>query len=215
MQLKEIKTLKTLLQPVENGWQVMHKKYKTPYGIIRCEISGETVSVVTEFGAYADERLEARDAVLRSLFEDENIGGILFDGESVSREKWQEMLRAKYAPLRKTREDFAEILGKPVHCVMDRPLGSAHPRYPDMIYPVNYGYVPGVIAGDNAEQDVYVLGPTEPLESFDGVVIAVIHRFDDCEDKWVAAEKAGLYTEEEIRTILYFQEKYYVSEIFM
>ena len=98
---------------------------------------------------------------------------------------------------------------------MDRPLGSAHPRYPDMIYPVNYGYVPGIIAGDNAEQDVYVLGPTEPLEYFDGVVIAVIHRFDDCEDKWVAAEKAGLYTEEEIRTILYFQEKYYVSEIFM
>ena len=70
MQFKEIKTLKTLLQPVENGWQVMHKKYKTPYGIIQCEISGETVSVVTEFGAYADERLEARDAVLRSLFED-------------------------------------------------------------------------------------------------------------------------------------------------
>ncbi|MBO5252398.1 MAG: inorganic pyrophosphatase [Clostridia bacterium] len=98
---------------------------------------------------------------------------------------------------------------------MDRPLGSAHPRYPDMIYPVNYGYVPGLIAGDNAEQDVYVLGPTEPLESFDGVVIAVIHRFDDCEDKWVAAEKTGLYSEEEIRQILRFQEKYYISEILM
>ncbi len=215
MLFKEIKTLKTLLQPIENGWQVMHKKYKTPYGTVQCEISGVTVSVVTEFGAYADERIEAKDAVLRTLFEDENIGCVLFDGESVSREKWLEMLREKYAPLRKTREDFAEILGKTIHCVMDRPLGSAHPCYPDMIYPVNYGYVPGIIAGDNAEQDVYVLGPTEPLDDFDGVVVAVIHRFDDCEDKWVAAEKAGLYTEEEIRTILDFQEKYYVSEIFM
>ncbi|MBQ2669014.1 MAG: inorganic pyrophosphatase [Clostridia bacterium] len=98
---------------------------------------------------------------------------------------------------------------------MDRPLGSAHPRYPDMIYPVNYGYVPGLLAGDNAEQDVYVLGPTEPLKEFTGVIIAVIHRFDDCEDKWVAAEQIGLYTESEIRAILDFQEKYYTSEIVM
>ena len=98
---------------------------------------------------------------------------------------------------------------------MDRPLGSAHPRYPEMIYPVNYGYVPGVMAGDNSEQDVYVLGPTKPLTEFTGVVIAVIHRFDDCEDKWVAAEQTGLYTEEEIREILAFQEKYYASEIIM
>lgn len=115
----------------------------------------------------------------------------------------------------KTREDYVAVLGKPVHCVMDRPLGSAHPRYPEMIYPVNYGYVPGVIAGDNEEQDVYVLGPTEPLEVFDGVVIAVIHRFDDCEDKWVAAEKTGLYSAEDIRKMTCFQEQYYTSEIFM
>lgn len=27
---------------------------------------------------------------------------------------------------------------------IDRPLGSVHPDDPDMIYPVNYGYVPGV-----------------------------------------------------------------------
>ena len=79
----------------------------------------------------------------------------------------------------------------PVHCVMDRPLGSRHPRYPDMLYPVNYGCVPGVMAGDGAEQDVYVLGPTAPLETFNGVVIAVIHRFDDCEDKWVVAERTA------------------------
>ena len=71
------------------------------------------------------------------------------------------------------------------------------------------------MAGDNSEQDVYVLGPNEPLETFDGVIIAVIHRFDDCEDKWVAAEQTELYTEVQIREILHFQEKYYTSEIIM
>ncbi|MCF2653203.1 inorganic diphosphatase [Anaeromassilibacillus senegalensis] len=104
------------------------------------------------------------------------------------------------------------MLGARVRCVMDRPLGSAHPRYPDMIYPVNYGYVPGVMAGDGAEQDVYVIGPTVPLKVFDGVVVAVVHRFDDCEDKWVVAEQTGLYSEDELRAAVAFQEKYYKSQ---
>ena len=117
--------------------------------------------------------------------------------------------------LHRTREDYKNVLGKPVHCVTDRPLGSAHPRYPEMIYPVNYGYVPGVMAGDNAAQDVYILGPTEPFKTFDGVVIAVVHRFNDVEDKWVAAEKTGVYTAEEILKILDFQEKYYESELIL
>ena len=115
----------------------------------------------------------------------------------------------------KTREDYADVLGKSVHCVMDRPLGSAHPRHPEMIYPVNYGFVPGIIAGDGAEQDVYVLGPAVPVEEFDGVVIAVIHRLDDCEDKWVVAEKAGVYTAEEILQSVHFQEQYFTVEIVM
>ena len=43
---------------------------------------------------------------------------------------------------------------KSVHVVIDRPLGSRHPRHPHILYTCNYGYVPGVIAGDGAEQDV-------------------------------------------------------------
>ena len=41
--------------------------------------------------------------------------------------------------------------GGTVTVVVDRPLGSAHPVYPELIYPVNYGYVPGVPAGDGEE----------------------------------------------------------------
>lgn len=140
---------------------------------------------------------------------------ITVDGEKLTREAWQEKEDARLNALHRTREDYKNVLGKPVHCVTDRPLGSAHPRYPEMIYPVNYGYVPGVMAGDNAEQDVYILGPTEPLKTFDGVVIAVVHRFNDVEDKWVAAEKTGVYTAEEILKILDFQEKYYESELIL
>ena len=215
MQFKEMKALTVLLVPTEDGWQVMHKKYKTPYGTVHCEQDGNRVKVMAEFGEQADVCSEATEAVLRALFEEDDVLCVELDRETVTRDKWQAALFEKYAPLSRTREDYADVLGKPVHCVMDRPLGSAHPRYPDMIYPVNYGYVPGVMAGDNAEQDVYVLGPTVPLESFDGVVIAVIHRFNDYEDKWVAAEKTGMYSKEEIERILRFQEKYYVSEILM
>ena len=46
------------------------------------------------------------------------------------------------------------VIGETVSGVIDRPAGSRHPRYPDMIYPVNYGYVQGVFAGDGLEQDV-------------------------------------------------------------
>lgn len=39
---------------------------------------------------------------------------------------------------------------------IDRPCGSAHPRYPHMIYPLDYGYIPGTIGGDGAEVDVFI-----------------------------------------------------------
>lgn len=49
-----------------------------------------------------------------------------------------------------------------IHAKIDRPLGSYHPRHPDLYYPVNYGYVPGLMAPDAAEQDVYIRALTSP-----------------------------------------------------
>jgi len=40
--------------------------------------------------------------------------------------------------------------------VIDRPKGSAHPRYPDTIYPVDYGYLEGTTAADGGGIDVWV-----------------------------------------------------------
>lgn len=59
-----------------------------------------------------------------------------------------------------------ELLGQSVHVEVDRPIGCVH--HGDIIYPVNYGYIPGVMAGDGEEQDAYILGVSEPLRSFDG-----------------------------------------------
>lgn len=105
------------------------------------------------------------------------------------------------------------MIGQTVKVTIDRPLGSFHPKHPDIYYPVNYGYVEGIIAPDGEEQDVYVLGVDEPLKEFTGQVIAVIHRFDDVEEKWVAAPENVTFTKEEIMEQVHFQERFFKSEV--
>ena len=102
-------------------------------------------------------------------------------------------------------------VGRRVHVVIDRSLGSAHPNHPDMIYPVNYGYVPGVLAGDGEEQDAYVLGVDAPVTAFDGVVIAVLHRNDDAEEKWVVAPEGVDVSDGEILAKTHFTEQYFTT----
>lgn len=100
-----------------------------------------------------------------------------------------------------------------VFVIVDRPLGSCHPQWPDSIYPVNYGYVPGLPAPDGEEQDVYILGVDHPLETFTGPVIAVIDRADDVEDKWVVAPQGRHFTREQIESAVRFQERYFRSQV--
>lgn len=105
------------------------------------------------------------------------------------------------------------MIGLIVKGTIDRPLGSAHPDYPDMIYPINYGYVDGILAGDGEEQDVYILGSKEPLELFEGKVIAIYHRTNDNEDKWIVSIDECDYTDEEILEAIHFQEQYFQGEL--
>lgn len=106
-------------------------------------------------------------------------------------------------------------IGDKITVTIDRPLGSYHPVHSDMYYPVNYGYVEGIIAPDGEEQDVYVLGVDYPVEKFTGRIIAVIRRSDDVEEKWVAASESVTFTKEEIWEQVKFQEQYFQSEIIM
>ena len=107
------------------------------------------------------------------------------------------------------------IIGTTVTVTVDRPLGSYHPKYKDMYYPVNYGYIEEIMAPDGEEQDAYILGVNEPVDKFTGKIIAIVHRKDDVEEKWVVVPDGMMVSKDEIRQQIYFQEQYYDSEIVM
>lgn len=107
------------------------------------------------------------------------------------------------------------MLGKTVKVIIDRPLGSYHPAHKDIYYPINYGYIEGIITNDLEEQDAYILGVNKPLKEFEGKVIAIIHRLNDVEDKLVVAPINETYTKEEIIKLVNFQEQYFEIEIIM
>lgn len=103
-------------------------------------------------------------------------------------------------------------IGKIVNVKIDRPLGSKHPNW-DMIYPVNYGYVPNTVSGDGEELDCYVLGVFEPIEEFNGKCIAVINRINDNDDKLIIVPEDKNYSNEQIEALTEFQERYFKSKI--
>jgi inorganic pyrophosphatase len=111
------------------------------------------------------------------------------------------------------RADVRAFLGRTVTVVVDRPLGSRHPRHPDIVYPVNYGYVPGVAGGDGAPLDAYVLGIAGPVAAFTGVVVAVVLRADDVEDKLVVAPPGFGADAVAIAGQLTFQEQFFAGTV--
>ena len=103
-----------------------------------------------------------------------------------------------------------EYLGKEVLVKMDRPLGCKHPKH-GFIYPVNYGFIPNTVSGDGEELDAYVLGEFNPLDTYTGKVIAIIHRTNDNDDKLIVSNKD--YTDDQIRALTEFQERFFESVI--
>lgn len=97
---------------------------------------------------------------------------------------------------------------------VDRPFG-----YVDSFgntYPINYGYIAGVIGGDEEEQDAYILNtPPKKLTHFIGIVNAVIHRNDDNETKWIVIPEGTTITEKEIIEQTYFIEQHFDSYVTM
>ena len=108
---------------------------------------------------------------------------------------------------------LSRFLGKSVTVIVDRPLGTTHPNHKDIVYPINYGYIENLLAGDGEEQDAYILGVDEKLDTFRGTVIAIIHRLDDVEDKLVVAPNNKRFTSKEIMEKVHFQEQFFETEI--
>ncbi len=105
------------------------------------------------------------------------------------------------------------MIGDIVTVTVDRPLGSYHPKHKDIYYPINYGYIEGIKVPDGEWQDAYILGVDHVVEKFTGRVIAIIHRKDDVEDKWVVCPDDRMFTQEEILERVSFQEQFFHVEI--
>ncbi|MGB2791155.1 MAG: inorganic diphosphatase [Candidatus Moraniibacteriota bacterium] len=104
-------------------------------------------------------------------------------------------------------------LGKEVEVIIDRPLGSKHPKH-GFVYEANYGYIPDTKAPDGEELDAYVLGIEKPIKSFKGKCVAVIHRLNDDDDKLVVVpESFENISDKDIRKATHFQEQFFQSEI--
>ena len=104
-------------------------------------------------------------------------------------------------------------LGKTVTVEIDRPIGYVHHKgEKTLIYPINYGYIPGVLGGDDEELDVYVLGIDHPLtQPVEVKIVGVVFRRNDVEDKLIAAPHGSKFTAGEMAEAIRFQEKYYDS----
>ena len=105
-----------------------------------------------------------------------------------------------------------DYLGKEVYVKIDRPLGSRHPKH-GFIYMLNYGFIPNTISGDGEELDAYIVGEFEPVMESRGKVIAIIHRTNDDDDKLIVSKEGIEYSDDAIRALTEFQEKYFESII--
>ncbi|MBQ9544721.1 MAG: NUDIX domain-containing protein [Clostridia bacterium] len=115
---------------------------------------------------------------------------------------------------KKERTAFCEsYFSKIVTVRIDRPIGSAHPEHPDLIYGVNYGYIPGAFAPDGEPLDVYLLGVDRPVEEYRAKIIGAVYRLDDVEDKLVAAPVDRNFDQAQISEAVDFAEKFFRTEI--
>lgn len=110
-------------------------------------------------------------------------------------------------------DNSKEYIGKILEAEIDRPMGTEHPKFPESIYPINYGYIPDTVSGDGRELDCYILGVFEPVKTFKGKCIAVIHRLNDNDDKLVLVPEDKDYSDNAIRALTEFQERFFESII--
>ena len=112
------------------------------------------------------------------------------------------------------RPDLRPYLGQTVTIEIDRPIGYIHRKGDKtLVYPINYGFIPGVLGGDGEELDVYLLGVEHPVESYTGQIIGIVYRADDVEDTLIMAPCGVDFTVEDMTAAVHFQEKYYHSHV--
>ncbi len=116
--------------------------------------------------------------------------------------------------LKERKQQVRSYLGQVVDIKIDRPIGHVHKKEKySLTYNINYGFISEVFGGDGEELDVYLLGVDEAVCEYRARIIAIVHRENDVEDKLVAAPVGAVFSREEIRAAVDFQEQYYTTYI--
>ena len=119
-----------------------------------------------------------------------------------------------FMTLEERHAQVESYLGKTITIGIDRPIGYVHHKgEKTLVYPINYGYIPGVLGGDEEELDVFLVGVNEPVSEFTGRIIGIAYRADDVEDKLIMAPEDSTFTAEQMAGAVQFQEKYYHTTI--
>ena len=63
---------------------------------------------------------------------------------------------------------------------IDRPIGSVHPKWPEITYPIDYGFVKGTLGTDGGELDIFLGTDTNGLVA---AIFTVDYRRGDRECK--------------------------------
>ncbi len=122
--------------------------------------------------------------------------------------------KKEFMTLEERHAQVQSYMGKTVTIGIDRPIGYVHHKgEKTLVYPINYGYIPGVLGGDAEELDVFLVGVDEPVSEFTGRIVGIAYRADDVEDKLIMAPKGLTFTAEQIARAVQFQEKYYHTTI--
>ncbi|MEI6578990.1 MAG: NUDIX domain-containing protein [Eubacteriales bacterium] len=97
------------------------------------------------------------------------------------------------------------MLGNYVRILVTNPIHSINKQY-DFEYLLNFGVVEGVKQFDSPLLGAYIMGIFHPVRSFDGRVIAVIHRNEPKAVLLVVAPKSMEFIDNQIRNAIAFAE---------
>lgn len=106
------------------------------------------------------------------------------------------------------------FLGTTVTVIIDHPYGSLHPSNPDVLYPLNCGYIRQDITNEDTDfQNAYVYGPEEPLDTFTGVVAGIVYHREDNLSRWIVIPAGMVIDHNAIIQKIAFEEQYYDTRI--
>ena len=86
---------------------------------------------------------------------------------------------------KKIREQLIALIGQEVTIYIDRPIGTRHPKYKDIVYPINYGYIKDI-------SDIYNLNNDNILEIINNATIEKFNGKDNILESVIIKENEKL-----------------------